>query len=262
MIESTHDVSTDEPDNDERDAMKTTPEPRFARIATMIGDPTRARMLAHLLDGTLATAGELARAVDVTPQTASAHLAKLLDAELVSMRAQGRHRYFKLADGDIAHALEALAIVAERSTTVDPGRGKWSLDANRPLREARSCYGHLAGRLGVHLHDALIERDVLVLGGDRFELSASGQQCLSELDFDAASVSPSISRGIVRGIVYPCVDWSERRDHFAGPLAVGLLDHFIAKRWMTRVPDSRALSVSAQGRRALSDLFGRAFELA
>ena len=243
--------------------MKTTPEPRFARIATMIGDPTRARMLAHLLDGTLATAGELARAVDVTPQTASAHLAKLLDAELVSMRAQGRHRYFKLADGDIAHALEALAIVAERNTTVDPNRGKWSRDAYRPLREARSCYGHLAGRLGVHLHDALIERDVLVLDGDHgdhFQLAASGRQYLSKLDFDVASVSSSKSRAMVRGIAYPCVDWSERRDHFAGPLAVGLLDHFIAKRWMVRVPDSRALSVSAQGRRALSDLFGRGFE--
>ena len=238
--------------------MKTAPEPRFARIATTIGDPTRARMLAHLLDGTLATAGELARAVDVTPQTASAHLAKLLDAELVTVRAQGRHRYFKLADGDIAHALEALAIVAERNTTVDPARGKWSQAAYRPLREARSCYGHLAGRLGVHLHDALIERDVLVLNDDRFQLAASGPQRLSKLGFDVASVSPLSLRG-ARGIVYPCVDWSERRDHFAGPLAVGLLDHFIAKRWMIRVPDSRALSVSAQGRRALSELFGRDF---
>ena len=247
--------------------MTITPEPRFARIASMIGDPTRARMLAHLLDGTLATAGELARAVDVTPQTASAHLSKLLDAELVTMRAQGRHRYFKLADGDIAHALEALAIVAERDTTADPGRDKWSLAAYRPLREARSCYGHLAGRLGVHLHDALIERDVLIQGNGRFQLAESGRQWLSKLGFDATGMSPSNAssnsrvRGIVRGIVYPCVDWSERRDHFAGPLAVGLLDHFITKRWIARVPDSRALLLSAQGRRALSDLFGRNFEL-
>ncbi len=242
--------------------MKTTPEPRFARIASMIGDPTRARMLAHLLDGTLATAGELARAVDVTPQTASAHLSKLLDAELVTMRAQGRHRYFKLADGDIAHALEALAIVAERDTTVDPGRDKWSLDAYRPLREARSCYGHLAGRLGVHLHDALVERDVLVQDDGRFQLSESGQDFLGKLDFDLTRVPQARSRGGARGVVYPCIDWSERRDHFAGPLAVGLLDHFIARRWLVRVPDSRALSVSAQGRRALSDVFGRGFEFA
>ncbi len=240
--------------------MKTTPEPRFARIASMIGDPTRARMLAHLLDGTLATAGELARAVDVTPQTASAHLSKLLDAELVSMRAQGRHRYFKLADGDIAHALEALAIVAERDTTTDPGRDKWSLAAYRPLREARSCYGHLAGRLGVHLHDALIERDVLVQDDGRFRLADLGRIWLSKLDFDASGMLCSNARG-ARGIVYPCVDWSERRDHFAGPLAVGLLDHFITKRWIARVPDSRALSVSARGRRALHDLLGRNFEL-
>ena len=217
-------------------------------------------MLAYLLDGTLATAGELARAVDVTPQTASAHLAKLLDAELVTLRAQGRHRYFKLADGDIAHALEALAIVAEPNTTGDPARGKWSQPAYRPLREARSCYGHLAGRLGVHLHDALIEREVLALDGDRFQIVASGEDYLTRLGFDVHTISPSRARGVVRGIVYPCVDWFERRDHFAGPLAVGLLDHFIAKRWMLRVPNSRALSMSPQGRRALGDLLGRDFE--
>jgi DNA-binding transcriptional ArsR family regulator len=239
------------------DTMKTAPEPRFARIANMIGDPTRARMLAHLLDGTLATAGELASAVDVTPQTASAHLAKLVDAELIAVRAQGRHRYFKLADCDIAHALEALAIVAERKSTVEPNRGKWALAAYRPLREARTCYGHLAGQLGVHLHDALLEREVLALRDDRYQLEASGREWLGKLGFDAANIVSSRSRGIA----YPCLDWSERRDHFAGPLAVGLLDHFIARRWLVRVPESRALSVSAQGRRSLVDVFGREFEL-
>lgn len=97
---------------------------------------------------------------------------------------------------------------------------------------------------------------MLSLDGDRFQLAPSGERRLSQLRFDVDSISSSRARGIV----YPCVDWSERRDHFAGPLAVGLLDHFIANRWMVRVPDSRALSVSAQGRRALSDLFGHGFD--
>ena len=102
--------------------MRPSPEPRFARVAAMIGDPSRARMLAALLDGAMLTAGEIARAVDVTPQTASVHLAKLVDAELVTVRTQGRHRYFRLADGDVAHALEALAVVADKDAVVAPGR--------------------------------------------------------------------------------------------------------------------------------------------
>ncbi len=238
--------------------MNRRPEPRLARLASLIGDPTRARMLAHLLDGTLATAGELAHAVDVTPQTASAHLAKLLDADLVAVRAQGRHRYYRLADGDVAHALEALAIVAERDTTTAPGRDRWSREAYRPLREARSCYGHLAGRLGVCLHDAMVEKGVIVAADDRLGLSDDGRQWLARLGIEPASIAASRTRGLA----YPCVDWSERRDHFAGPLPVALLDHFLARRWMTRVPDSRAIAVSASGRRALSDVFGPRFAMA
>ena len=233
------------------------PEPRLARLAALIGDPTRARMLAQLLDGSMATAGELAHAADVTPQTASAHLVKLLDAELIAVRAQGRHRYFRLADGDVAHALEALAIVAERDTTTAPGRDRWSRADHRPLREARSCYGHLAGRLGVCLHDTLLERKVIVADDDRFRLGEDGRSFLARIGLDAGSIA--VSR--TRGLAYPCVDWSERRDHFAGPLPVALLEHFLTKRWMARMPGSRALGITAPGRRALADVFGRSFEM-
>jgi DNA-binding transcriptional ArsR family regulator len=214
--------------------MNNAPEPRFARIAAMIGDPTRSRMLAALLDGAMRTAGDIARATDVTPQTASVHLAKLLDAGLVQVRAQGRHRYFRLADGDVAHALEALAMVADRDAA--PGRRVWSQAAMQPLRHARTCYGHLAGHLGVRLHDALIARDAVAFRDGRYRLADGHARVFDGLGFDAARVAPA-----ARGVAYPCVDWSERRDHFAGPLAVSLLTHFVDRGWLTRIDGSRAL---------------------
>jgi DNA-binding transcriptional ArsR family regulator len=229
------------------------PEPRFARIAAMIGDPTRARMLTRLLGSEHATAGELARASGITPQTASAHLAKLVESELVATRTQGRHRYFRLADDDIAHVLEALAFVAERDAGDDPPPGKWSREPYRRLREARSCYGHLAGRLGVALHDALVDRGAVSFDGRAFGIAAAGRDALRAIGVDPDDV-PSGRRGVV----YPCLDWSERRDHFAGPLAVALLGHFVTMRWLRRVPESRALLPTPEGRRALTGLLGNA----
>lgn len=235
--------------------MKTAPEPRFAKVAAMIADPTRARMLTHLLGSEHATAGELARASGITAQTASAHLAKLVDSALVAIRIQGRHRYFRLADGDIAHALEALSLVAEREATTGSAPGKWSHGAYRPLREARSCYGHLAGRLGVALHDVLVARHALSYEDNAFRLTDDGRATLRTIGLDADRVKDSR-----RGIVYPCLDWSERRDHFAGPLAVALLGHFVGMRWLERVPGSRALAATPLGRRQLPELMGLALD--
>ena len=222
-------------------------EPRFARVAAMIGDPTRARMLATLLDGTMRTAGEIARGCDVTPQTASAHLARLVDAGLLVVRAQGRHRYFRLADGDVAHALEALALVADRDADRPAHRRVWSDSSRHGLRDARTCYGHLAGRLGVRLHDALIDRGTVTAHGDAYVLSDVGRDWLRTLEIDPATIG-SVTRSVDRGVAYPCVDWSERRDHFAGPLAVALLDRFVERRWLLREASTRALSVGPAGR--------------
>ena len=231
--------------------MKPAPEPRFAKVAAMIADPTRARMLTHLLGSEHATAGELAHASGITAQTASAHLAKLADNALVVIRVQGRHRYYRLADADIAHALEALSLVAERDVVTGNASDKWLHGAYRPLREARSCYGHLAGRLGVALHDALVERRALSYEGNAFRLTDDGRATLRTIGLEADRVKASR-----RGIVYPCLDWSERRDHFAGPLAVALLGHFVCIRWLARVPDSRALKATAIGQRELPQLLG------
>src|SRR6185295_1074891 len=142
-------------------------EPRLARVAAMVADPARSRMLSYLLGGEFASAGELAAAASVTPATASGHLAKLSDARFVVCEPRGRHHYYRLADAEIAHALEALALVAER----DVHERAWAHPARQRLRYARCCYGHLAGRLGVAVYDALRAEHGLTAAADGFSLS-------------------------------------------------------------------------------------------
>ena len=219
----------------------TSPEPRFARIAAMIGDPTRARMLAALMGGQYLAAGELAETAGVTAATASAHLAQLVDNELVVVRTQGRHRYFRLADADIGHALEALSLVAERAAGAD----KWSQGAYKPLKAARSCYSHLAGELGVAWFEGMLARGTLVPREGEFVLSDAGRRELEGLGI-------ALPSGGGRRYAYPCLDWSERRDHLAGALAVSLLDHALAQGWLRRQAGSRALSLTPGGRKALA----------
>lgn len=220
----------------------TSPEPRFAGIAAMIGDPTRARMLAALMGGQFIAAGELAAAAGVTAQTASGHIAKLIDAELVVVRTQGRHRYFRLADAEIAHALEALSLVAERSAQAD----KWSQGAYKPLKAARTCYSHLAGELGVSLFEGLLARGTIVARDGHFALSEAGREELAQLGLDLPAATTASRR-----FAYPCLDWSERRDHLAGTLAVSLLELSIERGWLRRVDGSRALRLTPPGAKAL-----------
>lgn len=226
--------------------MNGTPQPRFARVAAAIGDPTRALMLSRLLDGRFYTATDLAQHAGVSAPTASQHLKLLVDEGLARVRAQGRHRYYMLADGNVAHALEALLRVADGAL---PETVRWQAPTMRGLRHARSCYGHLAGVLGVDLCRCFIENGwVRAEEGDGhdYPLTPSGVEQLRRL-----GVTP---RDGARQL-YGCVDWSERRDHFAGPLAVALLDNFIDKEWLRRSDDTRVLEVSASGKAGLADLF-------
>ena len=233
----------------------TSPEPRFARIAAMIGDPTRARMLAALMGGQYLAAGELAAAAGVTAQTASTHVAKLLDAELVVARTQGRHRYFRLADADIAHALEALSLVAERSAQSD----KWSQGAYKPLKAARTCYSHLAGELGVALFEGLLARGTIVPRDGHFVLGDDGERDLAALGITLAMPAGDAS---ARRFAYPCLDWSERRDHLAGSLAVALLARCFEEGWLRRQKASRALTLTPSGEKALGPWLAQRYSLA
>jgi DNA-binding transcriptional ArsR family regulator len=221
-------------------------EPRLARVAALVADPSRARMLAYLLSGEYASAGELARTASIGAAAASAHLAKLVDAGLLACESRGRHRYFRIADADVAHALEALAMVAERSSH----DRTWSAPARLRLREARCCYGHLAGRRGVALLNQMLARDWLEAARDGYALTDAGTAGLGALGFDAAGRIA----GATHRMAYPCLDWSERRDHLAGKLASELLAHFMERGWMRRIGSERALELTPPGRQALATL--------
>lgn len=225
-------------------------EPRLARIARLVAEPSRARMLCHLLGGELASASELARAASVSAATASGHLVQLLDGGLLACEPRGRHRYYRLADAEVAHALEALALVSERSTQA----AQWAAPARTRLRFARSCYGHLAGRVGVALFDGMRNRGWLLARDDGGQmLSEAGATGLQGIGMDGAAWR---RRSAVPGggrVAYGCLDWSERRDHLAGPLAVALMQHLLERGWLRRREGERTLEWTVSGRRALAE---------
>jgi DNA-binding transcriptional ArsR family regulator len=216
--------------------MSTPHEPRLARVAAMVADPARSRMLAYLLSGEYASASELARVASVTPATASGHLARLQEARFVVCEPRGRHRYFRLADADVAHALEALAVVAER----DEHDAAWTHPERARLRQARCCYGHLAGRLGVQLFTSLQGVGGLQTTGHGFELTEAGRHWLGDL-----GLTPPEPSGR-RRFAYPCLDWSERRDHLAGQLADQLFQHLVTQGWLRR-GSGRAVDITPSG---------------
>ena len=227
-------------------------EPRLAHVAALIADASRARMLAHLLGGDYASAGELALAASVTPATASGHLARLLDAGFVVCEQRGRHRYYRLADAEIAQLLGALALVAERGTH----ERTWSSPQRLRLRRARCCYGHLAGQLGVSLCHAMLGRGWLLPDPAGYALSHAGARWLDEIGLNGNAWATKGAGTPVQRLAYPCLDWSERRDHLAGRLPRALLDHFLARRWLRRVPGERALELTPSGHARLEPLVG------
>ncbi|WP_298433187.1 winged helix-turn-helix domain-containing protein [Ottowia sp.] len=218
------------------------PEPRFARVAALLADPTRARMLALLLAGESRTADELARGAGVTPQAATSQLAQLEDAGLIRARKQGRHKYFALADVEVAHALEALSLVAER----DDVTARWRRPAYQPLKRARRCYGHLAGELGVAQLKMLLAQGHLRESAEGFVPTASGEDWLRQLGLPLPTGGGRLA--------YRCMDWSERQDHLAGTLATALLDHYLQRDWLRPGQEDRALRVTPAGEARLLPL--------
>jgi DNA-binding transcriptional ArsR family regulator len=220
--------------------VSSSPEPRFARIAALIADPTRARMLSLLLSGEFRSASELARFAGVTAQSASSQLAQLADGGLLYVRKQGRHKYFAIADADVAHALEALSLVAERDHVSE----RWGRADYKPMKCARRCYGHLAGELGVMQFDMLLRKRYLEQADDGFVVTPLGHAWLRALGVEAKQTSGA-------RLAYRCMDWSERKDHLAGSLAKALLERYIDNDWLRRDAASRALIVTAVGEREL-----------
>lgn len=224
-------------------------EPKLASVAAVIADATRARMLCYLLAGEYASAGELAKAASVAPATASGHLGKLMDAELLVCEQRGRHRYYRLADDEVAHALEAVALIAERRTH----NAAWANPTRQRLRFARCCYGHLAGQLGVELFSQLLSKEWLSPVSDGYLLTAQGKAGLEAQGFCADGFDMA-KPSITSRVAYRCLDWSERRDHMAGKLPKALLTHCLEQGWLRRVDGERALEVTPTGRQHLAEL--------
>ena len=209
----------------------------FAETVSLLGDPSRAAMLLTLLDGRAYTANELARAASVTPQTASFHLDKMLKASFLEALRQGRHRYFRLAGSDVAHALESLLTLQHAPL---PRRIATSCPAH--MREARACFDHVAGRLGVRVYRGITARGWTLQAGAHLGITAAAAEFLEELAITPEAFPVSSK---------PCMDWSEREHHFAGDLGSLLMQAMIAKRWILR-GKTRALTPTEEGLRRLA----------
>lgn len=220
--------------------------PDIAGVAALIGDRARASILTSLMDGRALTATELARVANITKQTASTHLSRLLAARLVAVEVQGRHHYFRLADHDVGIALETLMGVAARLGAVQVVTGP----AEPAMKRARVCYDHLAGELGVMVFDSLTRRKLLRTEGDKLRLTDAGVKQFETLGIDLASL---LHRR--RPLCLACLDWSMRRHHLAGALGAALLDRCFELKWARRAKDSRVVHFSALGEKALGERF-------
>ncbi len=220
-----------------------------SRIAGAIGEPARARMLYQLVDGHARTSTELAVVADVSPSTASVHLSRLMAERLIKVWAQGKRRYYSLEGPEVARALEALSVLAGVS------RDKFVPGTPDYLRAARTCYDHIAGALGVALHDRLRALGWLIEapGGreDAYDLAPDGLKALEALGVDVAA-----TRTLRRRFAFPCLDWSERRSHLGGAVGAALLNIALKKKWAAQELDSRALFVTSVGRREMLTRFG------
>jgi len=224
---------------------------QLAEIAAVVGEPARAVMLTLLMDGRALTATELARGSGITPSTASSHLARLVSARLVKVEQQGRHRYHKLANPDVARMLENMMQLAARRIAVQPELRVGPRD--KAMRAARTCHDHLAGPLGVAISAALVNRGVVDLEDDAARVTDTGVLMLSKLGIvltDGSSGRPT------RPLCRPCLDWSERRPHLAGKLGAAICSHCLGHGWVRPLQGTRALEITPDGHRQMRQVFG------
>jgi len=219
-------------------------------VASLVGDPARANMLTALMSGRALTASELAQEAGITPQTASSHLSKLEAGGLIEQEKQGRHRYYRLTDPDVAGVIEGLAGLAARAGHMRVRTGP----KDPALRRARICYDHLAGDLGVQMLDSLKRQKLVRQLKHDIELTAEGQRFLTR----ALQISAEALAHPRRPVCKACLDWSERRHHLAGTLGAALMTRFTELKWAARdpTPGSRVVNFSRNGEKRFAALFG------
>lgn len=226
----------------------------FAEVAALAGDPARAVMLHALMDGRALTASELARAAGITPQTASGHLARLAKAGLIAVTVQGRHRYHSLASPAVARMMESIMQVASEAAASRRPVVVGPKDA--ALRAARTCYDHLAGRLGVDLADAMVAGGHIELASDAGVMTNTGMALLGRLGIDVEALAARPDKRGIKLLCRPCLDWSERRPHLAGAVGAALCAQCFAKGWIRRSEGTRAVTVTPKGQQAFREIFG------
>ncbi|WP_085903831.1 ArsR/SmtB family transcription factor [Kiloniella majae] len=220
--------------------------PDITLIGSLIGDPARANMLSALISGKALTASELANEAGITLQTTSAHLKKLELGGLIRQRKQGRHRYFNLADEDVATLLETMMGLAAKKGHIRTRTGPKAPE----MRKARVCYNHLAGEFGVQMYDSLVGRGFLQENQDEIAITDSGRDFIKGLGIDLDPLQKA-----KRPLCKSCLDWSARRSHLAGSLGTALLNHIYEKGWAKRLEDVRIVEFSRRGEAAFHDQF-------
>jgi DNA-binding transcriptional ArsR family regulator len=228
--------------------------PDIAMVAALVGDPARANMLTALMTGRALTASELAHQAGITPQTASSHLSKLETGGLIEQEKQGRHRYYRLTDPDVAGVLEGLAGLAARAGHMRVRTGP----KDPALRRARVCYDHLAGDLGVQMLDSMRRQRLIRQTRQTIELTPEGKRFMaSNLQISADALAHPR-----RPMCKACLDWSERRHHLAGTLGAAVMTRFTELKWAARdtAPGSRVVNFSRNGEKRFAALFGAAAE--
>ncbi len=219
----------------------------LVEVAVLLGEPARVTMLWNLLDGQARPAGELAFLSNVSPQSASLHLGKLVNAGMLKVANQGRHRYYTIANPQIAHVIESMETLIPSAAKSKPLPRSQMPD----FRMARTCYDHLAGKLAVDIVGAMLTNGLVSLGKKDFVISKTGSNWFSEFGIDI-----DVLKRERRAFARQCLDWSERQYHLAGSLGSAFLKQLIARKWIVPESTGRSVRVTLDGRKNLHTLFG------
>ena len=222
--------------------------PDIPGLAQLLADPARATILWTLIDGTMRPAGGLAYSANISAQSASTHLAKLVKGGLLESKAQGRHRYFRIVNPDVANLIESMASLSHIATPRTPKNPPLARTMPSQFLHARTCYDHLAGEVAVNILDAMLRAKWLTLEGQEFIVSALGEKEFTALNVDLTKAKRRVFARL-------CVDLTERRPHLGGVLGAALLDLFVAQKWIQRSPRSRIVSITPKGDEAFKKIF-------